>query len=39
MQVIAGCDWGIDMGPGARDEGGRTVAEGHPEEVVSVHGT
>jgi excinuclease ABC subunit A len=37
MQVIAGCDWVIDMGPGAGDEGGRIIAEGPPEDIASVH--
>jgi excinuclease ABC subunit A len=35
MQIIAGSDWVIDMGPGAGDEGGHIVAEGPPETVVS----
>jgi excinuclease UvrABC ATPase subunit len=28
MSVIAACDWMIDMGPGAGDDGGRIVAQG-----------
>ena len=36
MQVIASCDWVIDMGPGAGDEGGRIVTEGSPEEIAAV---
>jgi excinuclease ABC subunit A len=39
MQVISSCDWVIDMGPGAGDEGGRIVAEGPPEEIVSARGS
>jgi len=39
MQVIAKCDWVIDMGPGAGDEGGRIVAEGTPEEIASLSGS
>lgn len=39
IQVIASCDWVIDIGPGAGDEGGRIVAEGPPEEIVSVRGS
>ena len=39
MQVIASCDWVIDMGPGAGDEGGRIIAEGTPEEIVSSRGS
>ena len=34
MSVIAMCDWMIDMGPGAGDEGGRVVAEGPPAAVA-----
>jgi len=34
MSVIARCDWMIDMGPGAGDEGGRIVAEGPPASVA-----
>jgi excinuclease ABC subunit A len=39
MQVIASCDWVIDIGPGAGDEGGRIIAQGPPEEIVSAHGS
>jgi len=34
MQVIAQCDWIIDVGPGAGDEGGRIVAAGTPVELA-----
>ena len=34
MQMIAGADWIIDMGPGAGDEGGRVVAEGRPADLA-----
>ncbi len=34
MQVVAGSDWVIDIGPGAGDEGGTIVAEGTPEKVA-----
>ncbi len=34
MQVIAGADYLIDLGPGAADEGGRVVVAGTPEEVA-----
>jgi excinuclease ABC subunit A len=36
MDVIAGSDWIIDIGPGAGDDGGRVVASGPPEQIVSV---
>lgn len=39
MQLIAGCDWVVDMGPGAGDEGGRIIAEGVPEGVISADGS
>ena len=34
MQIVAGSDWVIDIGPGAGEEGGRVVAAGTPEEVA-----
>jgi excinuclease ABC subunit A len=39
MQVIASCDWVIDIGPGAGDEGGRIIAQGPPENIVSARGS
>jgi excinuclease ABC subunit A len=36
MQVVAGSDWVIDMGPGAGDEGGHIVAAGPPAELAQV---
>ncbi len=35
MQVIATCDWIIDIGPGAGDEGGKIIAAGRPAEFGS----
>lgn len=34
MQVIASSDWIIDMGPGAGDEGGQTVAAGPLRKIM-----
>nr|WP_245536050.1 excinuclease ABC subunit UvrA [Psychroflexus torquis] len=34
MQVVAGSDWVIDIGPGAGKKGGKVVAEGTPNEVA-----
>ncbi len=36
MEVVAGSDWIIDIGPGAGDEGGKVVASGPPEQLVAV---
>ncbi|MDB5841316.1 MAG: Excinuclease subunit [Herminiimonas sp.] len=36
MRVVAACDWVIDIGPGAGEEGGRVVAIGTPHEVSAV---
>ena len=35
MRVVAGCDWVIDVGPGAGDEGGKLICAGPPEEVAA----
>lgn len=35
MRTVAQCDWMIDMGPGAGDQGGRIVAAGLPAQVAS----
>ncbi|HVZ45919.1 MAG TPA: excinuclease ABC subunit UvrA [Ramlibacter sp.] len=37
MRVVAQCDWVIDMGPGAGEQGGRVVAAGTPREVAMSH--
>jgi excinuclease ABC subunit A len=34
MRVVAGCDWVIDVGPGAGDEGGKLICAGPPQEVA-----
>jgi excinuclease ABC subunit A len=39
MQVAAGSDWIIDIGPGAGDEGGKIVAAGTPAVVAKVKGS
>ncbi|MFL6708127.1 MAG: excinuclease ABC subunit A [Massilia sp.] len=36
MAVVAACDWVIDIGPGAGDEGGQVVAAAPPREVAKV---
>jgi excinuclease ABC subunit A len=32
--VVASCDWVIDMGPGAGDEGGKLVVQGTPADIL-----
>ncbi|MBI1901047.1 MAG: excinuclease ABC subunit UvrA [Planctomycetia bacterium] len=34
VQLLRHCDWIIDLGPGAAEEGGRIVCQGTPEEVA-----
>jgi excinuclease ABC subunit A len=34
MDVVAGADYVIDLGPGGGDQGGRIVATGTPAEVA-----
>ena len=37
LDVIKNADYIIDMGPGGGVLGGRIVAEGTPEEIVSIN--
>ncbi len=37
MQVVAGSDWIIDIGPGAGEEGGKVVVAGTPEKVQKTN--
>jgi excinuclease ABC subunit A len=39
IDVIACCDWLIDLGPGGGEHGGKLVAEGPPEEVARQRGS
>ena len=38
MRVVAGCDWVVDVGPGAGEAGGRIVAAGTPDAVATSLG-
>lgn len=39
MDVVAGADWVIDLGPGGGDAGGRIVAAGTPDSVAAAAGS
>ncbi|MFE2262477.1 ATP-binding cassette domain-containing protein [Streptomyces griseosporeus] len=39
MDVVAGADWVLDLGPGGGDAGGRIVAAGVPSEVARAEGS
>ncbi|MFF9981711.1 excinuclease ABC subunit UvrA [Streptomyces erythrochromogenes] len=39
MDVVAGADWVIDLGPGGGADGGRVVAAGTPREVARTPGS
>lgn len=39
MEVVAGADWVVDLGPGGGTEGGRIVAAGTPSEVARTPGS
>jgi excinuclease UvrABC ATPase subunit len=34
LDVISQADWVIDMGPGAGDDGGEVIFEGHPSKLI-----
>ena len=39
MRVVADCDWVVDIGPGAGNNGGQVVASGTPAAVAAVSGS
>jgi len=34
-QLLASCDWLLELGPGGGPQGGRIIAEGTPEQVAA----
>jgi len=39
LDVMAEADWLLDLGPEGGDGGGRVVAQGEPEQIVTVRGS
>jgi len=39
LDVVAGADWVIDLGPGGGHDGGRVIFEGPPSELVRARGS
>ncbi|WP_420633570.1 excinuclease ABC subunit UvrA [Candidatus Palauibacter sp.] len=39
LDLVAGADWVIDMGPGPADDGGRIVAAGPPAAIAEADGS
>ncbi|MFW9827828.1 MAG: ATP-binding cassette domain-containing protein [Candidatus Thorarchaeota archaeon] len=35
-QVLASCDWLIELGPGAGPQGGKVIAKGPPEKIANM---
>jgi len=37
LELIAACDWIIDLGPGGGNEGGNILFSGIPTDIVDCH--
>ncbi|MFN2190382.1 MAG: hypothetical protein ACK2T3_16590, partial [Candidatus Promineifilaceae bacterium] len=35
-QLLASCDWLIELGPGGGPSGGRVIASGPPEDIAAM---